>query len=232
MPIVRPYVAAEYYHEAMMKRFAVFIALSGIGLAQSSEELRGLMRVVLENVMKADNQLASYAYTRTSVRSDLNSDGSVKQRHKEAVLEITPATPRRKEDTSWLAEFPEALEYKKVGEEEIAGRMAWVLECSPRPGYKAKSLRARVFEKTRGKVWIDVADSQLVRVDAAVFDTVNIGWGMAAKIQKGTRFQIDRRKLPDGAWLPESQTIRFTAKVMMVKSLGMEDAARFTGYRR
>lgn len=119
-----------------------------------------------------------------------------------------------------------------MGEELIAGRLAWVLECSPRAGYKARNLQARVFEKTRGKVWIDAADSQLVRVDAAVFDTVSIGWGLAAKIQKGTRFQIDRRKLADGAWLPDSQTIRFAAKVLMVKSLAVEDTARFSEYRR
>lgn len=216
----------------MLKRIAVLIALTGISQAQSSEELRGLMRVVLANVQRTDNQQANYSYTRTSVRSDLNVDGSVKERHKEVVLTVTPSSARRAEDTSWLKEFPEALEYKKVGEEEIAGRLAWVLECSPRAGYKAQSLRARVFEKTRGRVWVDVADSQLVRVDAAVFDTVNIGWGMAAKIQKGTRFQIDRRKLPDGVWLPESQTIRFAAKVMMVKSLAVEESARFSGYRK
>ncbi len=190
------------------------------------------MRLVLANVQKADSQQADYSFTRTSVRSDLNADGSVKKRYPEVVVQVTPLSRRRAEDTSWLAEFPEALEYKKVGEEEIAGRVTWVLECSPRAGYRARSLRARVFEKTRGRVWIDVADSQLVRVDAAVFDTVNIGWGMAAKIQKGTRFQIDRRKLPDGAWLPESQTIRFAAKVMLVKSLAVEESARFSGYRR
>lgn len=216
----------------MLKRLLLLITLTGIGHAQTSEDLRGLMRVVLANVQKADSQQANYSYTRTSVRSDLNADGSVRERHKEVVLTATPSAARRAEDTSWLKDFPEALEYKKVGEEEIAGRVAWVLECTPRAGYKAQSLRARVFEKTRGKVWIDVADSQLVRVDAAVFDTVSIGWGMAAKIQKGTRFQIDRRKLADGAWLPESQTIRFAAKVMMVKSLAVEESARFSGYRR
>jgi hypothetical protein len=167
----------------MLKRIACLIALSVLALAQSnppssppsSEALRGLMRVVLANVQKADNQLANYAYTRTSVRSDLNSDGSVKERHKDVVLEVTPSSARRREDTSWLKEFPEALEYKKIGEEEITGRVAWVLEYSTRAGYKAQSLRARVFEKTQGKVWVDVADSQLVRVDAAVFDTVSIG---------------------------------------------------------
>jgi hypothetical protein len=216
----------------MLKRIVVMIALSGIGYAQTGEELRGLMRVVLANLQRADGQQVNYAYTRSSVRSDLNSDGSVKKRGREVVVDVTPLAPRKREDTSWLKEFPEALEFKKVGEEEIGGRVAWVLECSPRAGYKAQSLRGRVFEKTRGRVWIDVADSQLVRVDAAVFDTVSIGWGMAAKIQKGTRFQIDRRKLADGAWLPESQTIRFAAKVMMVKSLAIEDSARFSGYRR
>ncbi len=221
--------------------------------AQPSEDLRGLMRVVLGNLQKPEHQNSNYTYKRFETRSELNSDGSVKDRHTSLVqrefrngrayvmqLErdgkplpggALPG-PDAKEDQSWLSEFPEALEFKRAGEETIAGRTAWVLECSPRAGYKARSLRARVFEKTRGKVWIDAADLQLVRVDAAVFDTVSIGWGIAAKIQKGTRFRIDRRKIADGAWLPESQTIRFAARVMMVKSLAMEDSARFSDYRK
>jgi hypothetical protein len=52
----------------MLKRVACIFALSGIGQAQSSEELRGLMHLVLANVQRADGELAKYAYTRSNVQ--------------------------------------------------------------------------------------------------------------------------------------------------------------------
>lgn len=135
------------------------------------------------------------------------------------------------EQNAWLQEFPEALDYRQVGEEMIAGRPALVLECSPRPGYKASNLRARVFEKVRGKLWIDKAESQLVRVDAEVFETVNIGWGVVGRIQKGTRFHLERRRLDDGSWLPASQTVRFAARVLLFKTISQEETTRYSEFR-
>ncbi len=135
------------------------------------------------------------------------------------------------ERNQWLKEFPEALAYKQVGEEMVNGRATLVLECSPRPGYKAANLRARVFEKVRGKLWIDKAESQLVRVDAEVFETVNIGWGVVGRIQKGTRFHLERGKLADGSWLPSSQSVRFTARVLLFKTISQEETTRYSEFR-
>ena len=144
---------------------------------------------------------------------------------------------RRKENEearAWLREFPDALDYKKVGEEMVGGRMAIVLECTPHAGYKASNMRARVFEKVRGKVWIDKERTELVRVDAEVYETVNIGWGLLGKVYKGTRFHLERRKVdgPDNveAWLPLSQTVRFTARVLLFKTLAQEESTRYSGF--
>jgi hypothetical protein len=137
---------------------------------------------------------------------------------------------RRVEQNAWLRELPDAADYRRAGEELVDGRAALVLEFSPRPGYKAKNLRARVFEKVRGRMWIDKADTQLVRVEAEVFDTVNIGWGVVGRIHKGTRYQAERRKLGD-AWLPVSQTVRFAARVFLLKTFMQEEITRYSAFR-
>lgn len=134
------------------------------------------------------------------------------------------------EARAFIREFPEALNYRMIGEEMVNGRVALVLECEPRPGYEASNMRARVFEKTRGKIWIDKAAHELVRVDAEVFDTVNIGWGLIGKIQKGTRFHLERSRVDDGVWLPQSQTIRFTVRVLLFKTISQEETTRYSAY--
>ena len=137
----------------------------------------------------------------------------------------------RAKELSFLKEFPDALECKKLGEEMIGSRRTLVLECEPRPGYKATNLRARMFEKVRGKIWLDTAEEQMVRVDAEVFEAVNIGWGMIGRVQKGTRFHLERRRLADGSWLPESQDIRLAVRILVFKTLAQEEITQYSGYR-
>jgi hypothetical protein len=138
---------------------------------------------------------------------------------------------RERDEDAWLKEFPDALDYKLVGEETLDGRPALILEATPRPGYRPKNLRARVFEKVRGRVWIDKADSQLAQAEAEVFDTVNIGWGFLGRIDKGTRFFIRRKRVADNTWLPEQETVKFDARMMLVKSMHQELTTRTWDYR-
>ena len=148
-----------------------------------------------------------------------------------ARAQAEPPTRSRAPEQSFLKEFPDALDFKKVGEEMIGGRRTLVLECEPRPGYKATNMRARMFEKVRGKIWLDAAEKQMVRIDAEMFDGVNIGWGMIGKVQKGTRFHLERRRVADGSWLPESQDIRFTARILVFKTLSQEEITRYSEFR-
>jgi hypothetical protein len=142
------------------------------------------------------------------------------------------ARRKQSQEDAWISEFPEALDYRHIGEEPVNGRVALVLECSPRPGYRPSNMRARVFEKTRGKIWVDKNENELVRADVEVFDTVNIGFGLFGRIEKGTRFRLEREKIADGAWLPTLQSMRFAARIMMVKSMNREFINRFSEYKR
>src|SRR5262249_519728 len=135
------------------------------------------------------------------------------------------------DESAWLKEFPEALDYKPAGEEIIDGRPALLLECSPRQGYQAKNMRARVFEKLRGRIWIDKAESELVKADVEMFDTVNLGWGFLGRIEKGTRFLIKRKKVAEGLWFNEAETYKFAARLMMVKSIRNEITTQFSDFR-
>ena len=138
---------------------------------------------------------------------------------------------RDQQEDAWLRELPDALEFRKAGEEMLNGRAAILLECSPRSGYRARNMRARVFEKTRGRIWIDKGDSEMARTEAEVFEAVNIGWGLLGRIEKGTRFLLSRRKLDQETWGADSQIIRFAVRVMLVKSIHNEVVNRYSGYR-
>lgn len=130
-----------------------------------------------------------------------------------------------------IQEFPEALEYRLIGEEMMAGRKSWVLACQPRVGYKAKSMRSRFFEKVRGKVWVDQAEKDLVRVDAEVFDTISVGFGLLGRVEKGTRFILNRGRVTEGHFFTESSQVNFTAKVLVFKTLISEIKTQFFNFK-
>ena len=148
-------------------------------------------------------------------------------------LEQRRAENRKREgdEDAWLKEFPEALDYQLAGEETIDGRPAVILDCTPRKGYRARNMRARIFEKVRGRVWIDKAESELVKAEAEVFDTVSIAFGLVGKIEKGTRFFIQRKRVGSETWLPEAEAVRFAARVMLFKSINNEVTTRNAEFR-
>ena len=263
----------------MLARILCFGVLAVASQAQSSEQLRVLLRESLNKLRESDGKMGDYSYARYNVRRELNSDGSLRtehtllarrefedgygfmhqvQRDGQAVpdaeqkqaqagararaaqlramspaerAQAEPSIRSRAPEQSFLKEFPDALECKQAGEETIAGRRTLVLECAPRVGYKATNIRARVFEKVRGRIWLDAAESEIIRVDAEVFETVSIGWGMIGKVQRGTRFHLERRRLADGSWLPESQDIRLAARFLVFKSLAQEEITRYSDYK-
>ncbi|MBM3735112.1 MAG: hypothetical protein FJW39_04935 [Acidobacteria bacterium] len=141
------------------------------------------------------------------------------------------ARKKEKDEEAWIQEFPEALDYKVAGEEVINSRPALVLDFEPRPGYRAKNMRARIFEKMRGRIWIDKAESEMVKTEAEMFDTVSIGFGVIGKIEKGTQMRFGRIRTGEGHWLIEDQWFKFNARFMMVKTLHREMMSRYTNFR-
>ncbi len=64
----------------------------------------------------------------------------------------------RAEERAYLREIPDAFDFKIVGEDTVSGKPAWVIEATPRTGYKVKDSKANLLLKIRGKVWIDQAE--------------------------------------------------------------------------
>lgn len=142
------------------------------------------------------------------------------------------ARKKDRESDAWMNEVPEAFDFKLAGEELIAGRPTLVIDATPRAGYKPSNMRAKLLPSMRGRMWIDKAEGEAVKVEAEVFEEVNIALGLAGHVDKGTRFQMERVRLPDGVWASAYEHGRFTARVMLFKSFNSEVINRTSGYVR
>ncbi len=139
---------------------------------------------------------------------------------------------RRSEQMAWLQEFPDALDFRSAGEEIRSGRATRIIDFEPRPGYKPRNIRARIFEKMRGRMWVDVADGEIARLEAEMFGDVNIGLGIFGKIAKGTQFSLGRRQVDEKRWMVDWQKFRFDARILLVKTIRRQEVNRFDQFRR
>jgi hypothetical protein len=160
---------------------------------------------------------------------------SIAQRQKESPAErarrIAEWEKKRQREREPLNEVPDAFDFRISGEAQIDGRSAWIIEGTPRPGYRPHSGMARLFPKFRGKLWIDKADYQWVKTEAEA--TGDISWGLfLARLSKGARLDIRMTRVNDEVWLPMRIAAKASARLALVKKYNIESETSFSNYRK
>jgi hypothetical protein len=137
----------------------------------------------------------------------------------------------REEDRKFVLEIADAFNFRLIGSEAIDGRDAWVLECEPRPGYEPKQRGAKLLSKFKGRIWIDKADTQWVKLDITAIDTVSIGF-VLARIHKGTRVLIEMTRVNDEVWLPKHLLAHFDARIALFKNYDEDVDQTYRDYKK
>lgn len=137
----------------------------------------------------------------------------------------------REEDRKFVLEIADAFNFRLAGAEVIDGRDTWVLEAEPRPGYEPKRREAKLLSKFKGRVWIDKAEAQWVKLDITAIDTIAFGVFLA-RIHKGARIVVDLTKVNEEVWLPRHVEFRLDAKVALLKTYREDIEQTFRDYKK
>lgn len=137
----------------------------------------------------------------------------------------------REDDRKFVLEIADAFNFRLVGSEVIDGIDTWVLEGEPRPGYEPKRRDARMLSKFKGRVWIDKADAQWVKLDITAIDTIAVGW-VLARIQKGAHVLVEMTRVNDEVWLPKHVLFHIDARVALFKKYDEDVEQRFREYKK
>lgn len=117
-------------------------------------------------------------------------------------------------ERDFLNELPEALDFRSRPQEIRGGRSALVFDFEPRPDYSPKSREAHVYAGTRGTIWIDREDGQLVSLKAETFRDVTMGLFLAS-VSQGSRIELNQTRLESGAWVPLNQSVHYAARILL-----------------
>jgi hypothetical protein len=127
----------------------------------------------------------------------------------------------REEGREFVKEIADAYDFTLVKVAPIAGRPAWVIDAKPHPGYVARRKEAKFLSKIIGRVWIDQAEDELVKIDCQVTDTISLGLFLA-RLHKGTRVIYEQTRVNDEVWLPVHAAIHVDVRVALMKEFDQD----------
>ncbi len=137
----------------------------------------------------------------------------------------------RKRDNILMQQLTKAMDFTLLGQEKLGPYNVYVLEAAPLPDYVPPSDEAKVLRGMKGKLWIDQNTFQWVKIEAQVVEPVAIK-GFLARVEPGTRFEMEKMPVEDGIWMPKYFSMRADYKVLFLFSNSKNEEDSFFGYRQ
>jgi hypothetical protein len=135
---------------------------------------------------------------------------------------------QQQKDREILKLIPDAYDFKLLGDGQLAGRNCWMILADPKPGYHGKY--ASILKNMKGKIWIDQADYQWVRLEAVALNDVSFGW-FIARLSKGSSLVYELSRVNNEVWLPKLVTAKVNGRAL-VKHFNVEQEITFSDYRK
>jgi hypothetical protein len=137
----------------------------------------------------------------------------------------------RQKDRDFLREVPDLFDFRLEGDAVIDGRPVWVIAGTPKPGYQPKRRDARPLLKIRGRMWIDKAEYQWVRLEGETTDTISYGVFLA-RLNPGAKLVFEQTRVNGEVWLPRREWVRGSGRIGLVKKIAMDEEITWSNYRK
>ncbi len=135
----------------------------------------------------------------------------------------------RARDHNMIEQLTQAFNFSFIKEAKLRGFDVYVLKATPRKGYNPPNMDCQVLPGMQGELWIDRQTFQWVRVTAEVIHPVSIE-GFLARVEPGTRFELEKAPVDDEIWQPSHFSMKSRAKVLFLVNHSSSEDQTFFGY--
>jgi hypothetical protein len=144
---------------------------------------------------------------------------------------ITKYQKELSRDRRFIDEIAQAFNFKMVGEQQLNNRHVYVVDARPRPDFHPTDKESAVLTGMKGRLWIDKSTYHWVKVEAEVIYTVSIE-GFLAKVEPGTRFELEKTAVEENVWLPKHFSMTTKTKVLsLIAHHERQDEAYFNYHK-
>jgi len=151
---------------------------------------------------------------------------------KEGARQAREHERRKRERAESIDEIFRIFEVQMIGRESVEGHATITFSLTPRAGVKPRTRDGSIMSNFSGRAWISESDYELVRLDVEAIDTVSFGFGLLARVHKGSQASFRRRKVNDEAWLPAMATYTASARIALLKVMRRGGVMEFSDYKK
>jgi hypothetical protein len=137
----------------------------------------------------------------------------------------------RRRNHLMMEQLTRAFDFTLVGRQKLGAYDVYVLKARPRDGYQPPNMETQALTGMQGKLWIDAKTFQWVKVQAQVVRPVSIE-GFLAQVEPGTHFELEKRPVGDGIWLPAHFAMQSRAKIFFLFPHKTQADETYYGYHR
>ncbi len=175
--------------------------------------------------LSADEQRKEQAKLDKAV-DKLRGETSAQRQHR-----LADYDKKREKEREFLREIPDLYDFRIERDDQVDGHAAWVISATPKPHYQPRRSDAKPLLKIRGRIWIDKAEYQWVRLEAETTDTISYGLFLA-RLNPGAMLQFEQTRVNDEVWLPKREYVRGSGRLGLLKKIAMEQEVTWSNYRK
>ena len=136
-----------------------------------------------------------------------------------------------KKEPEMIDEVLGIFDYRITGRDTVDGESAIVVSFTPRPGVKPKTRPGKIMAKTEGRAWVHEADRQVVRVEAAAVQDVTVGFGLIARLHKGSSIVVSRTLVGE-TWMPAGFEFSGTGRTLLFRKFDIDVNAGYSEFEK
>jgi len=126
---------------------------------------------------------------------------------------------RNKDRYEMVDAVAHAFRFHWIGRTDQDGRGILEFSFEPDPSFKSSKLFAIVYAHMVGTVWVDEANSEVVRIDARLRDDVSIAAGLIVKIDRGAQASLRQQEVATGIWEPVQYSYDYQGRKLLFGAL-------------
>jgi hypothetical protein len=152
---------------------------------------------------------------------------------KQAELAADPKKRAKKEeqDEAQLSDFLRAETFTNPRRVMFRGHEVIAFDFAGNPDYRPKKEIDRIIQKLTGVMWVDEQAREVARLEAHFAESVKIGGGLLASLQKGSNIVFEQEKINGEVWLPSYAEVHFAGRIVFVK-LKQNFIDRYSDYKK
>ena len=144
-------------------------------------------------------------------------------------------TPERRERAPTgrsFADVVNTLHFKVDRREILNGKPAIVVTFAAKPNADPQTRQGKIARVFAGDIWVDEQQQEVERIEATAVDTLSMGFGLVARLNKGTKVTLLRQPVADGIWLPTEVKVIGEGRALLFRRLNVDYAVEWFDYRR